>query len=166
MGLCGGILATPSHYSSFCQCPRTSSLSPHYAVDCPVCATDQCLTLPKGCRRIVRDDCGCCDLCAAPRGGPCYPTVVAMHGWKCATGLRCVPAGNDEFGDSIGVCRDCPAGTYGDGCLGVCNCLAGSCDQETGKCRRGLAHAWWWNASRQRSTHYPKAGQWYRAGRR
>uniref|UniRef100_UPI00358DE6E6 endothelial cell-specific molecule 1 isoform X2 n=1 Tax=Myxine glutinosa TaxID=7769 RepID=UPI00358DE6E6 len=144
---------------------RTSSLSPHYAVDCPVCATDQCLTLPKGCRRIVRDDCGCCDLCAAPRGGPCYPTVVAMHGWKCATGLRCVPAGNDEFGDSIGVCRDCPAGTYGDGCLGVCNCLAGSCDQETGKCRRGLAHAWWWNASRQRSTHYPK-GQWYRAGRR
>ncbi|XP_061409845.1 endothelial cell-specific molecule 1, partial [Lethenteron reissneri] len=88
------------------------------------------------CRRAVPDDCGCCSVCAAGRGERCYPAVVGLNWLKCAKGLRCRPAGEDEFGDTYGLCEDCPAGTYGLGCSGVCNCLSGRCEPESGKCHR------------------------------
>ncbi|XP_032809798.1 endothelial cell-specific molecule 1 [Petromyzon marinus] len=109
-----------------------------YAVDCPGCEAFSCPALParRWCRRAVPDDCGCCSVCAAGRGERCYPAVVGLNWLKCAKGLRCRPAGEDEFGDTYGLCEDCPAGTYGLGCSGVCNCLSGRCEPESGKCHR------------------------------
>lgn len=80
--------------------------SAKYAVDCPqYCDSQQC-TGSLRCRRRVRDDCGCCWVCAAERGETCYRTVSGMDGMKCGPGLRCqFYREEDEFGDEFGICK-------------------------------------------------------------
>nr|XP_020017341.1 endothelial cell-specific molecule 1 isoform X1 [Castor canadensis] len=109
--------------------------SAKYAVDCPEhCDTSECRS-SLHCKRTVLDDCGCCQVCAAGPGETCYRTVSGMDGVKCGPGLRCqFNNEEDDFGDEIGICKDCPYGTFGLECKETCNCQAGICDRMTGKC--------------------------------
>ncbi|XP_005694767.1 PREDICTED: endothelial cell-specific molecule 1 [Capra hircus] len=106
-----------------------------YAVDCPQpCDSSQCKS-SLHCKRTVLDDCGCCRVCAAELGETCYRTVSGMDGVKCGPGLRCqFNNEEDDFGDEIGICKDCPFGTFGMECKQICSCQSGICDRVTGKC--------------------------------
>lgn len=77
-----------------------------YAVDCPEhCDSSECRS-NLHCKKMVLDDCGCCQVCAAGLGETCYRTVSGMDGVKCGPGLRCqFYSEEDDFGDEFGICK-------------------------------------------------------------
>ncbi|XP_074138617.1 endothelial cell-specific molecule 1 [Sminthopsis crassicaudata] len=109
--------------------------SNRYAVDCPAhCDPNQCKSSQQ-CKQTVLDDCGCCRVCAASLGQTCYRTVSGMDGAKCGPGLYCHFSNQeDAFGEEYGICKDCPYGTFGMGCIQTCACSSGICDKVNGKC--------------------------------
>ena len=55
------------------------------AFNCP--AVDNCTA------GVVKDECGCCDICAKTIGEKCHEEPASLE-WqgRCATGLKCVPS--------------------------------------------------------------------------
>lgn len=80
--------------------PECSSCWCHNAGDCPD-PKDSCPAV-RNCRTaVVKDKCGCCDVCLKSIGETCRREPLEREDEKCDKGLTCVPGNDAWYCDSM-----------------------------------------------------------------
>ncbi|XP_078669846.1 zonadhesin-like [Branchiostoma floridae x Branchiostoma belcheri] len=100
-------------------------------LSCLPCDEDRCSEPPACQGDVVKDPCGCCDVCAKVDGERCGgPWKISG---ECSSGLYCDKDENDF--NAVGVCKPkqslCGANSHFDLCGGMCR---PSCDNPTPIC--------------------------------